>query len=403
MDLRAVLFVPVLAASVILGFVFLMFAAHYYLTVMESTGVGAKEVTWFSEPILDNAWKLAYMGWLVGLWLGPAYFIGRAVTAGMDSVWWKLAIPLAVFWICYPISQLSSLSATSMWYPLVPDVFARLLQKPLVMIGFLLVSIPVLAVFAVGFKWAFLTEEAWGLLFAGAPLMVVAGLMYARVIGRLAFALRYTKSLFSEKKEKKTKTFIETLESIEEKTEEVFTQPTDLPPINTPYDGELSGYDVKFEDEPVPKPKKRIKAEVVETEDESSSKDDSASEPVPMEDFKPHRRRPRSGEIERSRAWTEEDEDTTAYDVHAAEVVPEEHVEKTRKVESKPLEEEMKLLRREDVPKQPKVIWGPELFAFLAQSGTISAIVIATGLCTMTGVMVRLARFFNPVAGAGPD
>src|SRR5579872_3776923 len=166
MDVRAVLFVPLLAASVILGFVFLMFAAHYYLTVMESTGVGAKEVTWFSEPILENAWKLAYMAWLVGLWLGPAYFIGRVVTAGMDSVWWKLAIPLAVFWICYPISQLSSLSATSIWYPLVS-------------IGFLLVSIPVLAVFAVGFKWAFLTEGAWGLLFAGAPLMVLAGLMYA--------------------------------------------------------------------------------------------------------------------------------------------------------------------------------------------------------------------------------
>ncbi|HEV3386295.1 MAG TPA: hypothetical protein VG097_15850, partial [Gemmata sp.] len=94
MDLRALFFVPALAGSVIIGFVFLMFASHYFLTIMESTGVGAKEVTWFSEPILDNAWKLAYMSWLVGLWLGPAYFIGRAVTAGMDSVWWKLAIPL---------------------------------------------------------------------------------------------------------------------------------------------------------------------------------------------------------------------------------------------------------------------------------------------------------------------
>ena len=403
MDVRAVLFVPLLAASVILGFVFLMFAAHYYLTVMESTGVGAKEVTWFSEPILENAWKLAYMAWLVGLWLGPAYFIGRVVTAGMDSVWWKLAIPLAVFWICYPISQLSSLSATSIWYPLVPDVFARLVQKPLVSIGFLLVSIPVLAVFAVGFKWAFLTEGAWGLLFAGAPLMVLAGLMYARLIGRLAFALKFTKSIYSEKKKKKPKTLIETLDSIEEKTEEVFKQPSDLPPINTPYDGELSGYDVKFEEDPIPKPKKRIRAEVVETESESASNDESILEPEPEEDIEPHKRSSRSGEIEPNRVWTDDDEDTSAYDVRAAEVIPEEHVEKTRKVETKPLEEEMKLLRRDDVPKQPKVTWGPELFAFFVQTGTISAIMIATGLCTMTGVMVRLARFFNPVAGAGPD
>ena len=50
MDLRAVIFVPALVGSVIAGFVFLLFAAHYYLTVLEGTGAGAKEVTWISEP-----------------------------------------------------------------------------------------------------------------------------------------------------------------------------------------------------------------------------------------------------------------------------------------------------------------------------------------------------------------
>ena len=58
MDMNAVIFVPALAGSVICGFFFLMFASHYFLTIMESTGVGAKEVTWFSEPILDNAWTM---------------------------------------------------------------------------------------------------------------------------------------------------------------------------------------------------------------------------------------------------------------------------------------------------------------------------------------------------------
>src|SRR5262245_7700514 len=130
MDLRAVIFMPALAGSVIFGFVFLLFASHYYLTVLESTGAGAKEVTWISEPILDNFWKLWYMLWLFGLWFGPAYLIGRAMTAGSDSVWIKLAVPIAVVWLCYPVSQLSSLSASTIWLPLVPDVFARLAQKP---------------------------------------------------------------------------------------------------------------------------------------------------------------------------------------------------------------------------------------------------------------------------------
>jgi hypothetical protein len=76
--------------------------------------------------------------------------------------------------------------------------------------------------------------------------------------------------------------------------------------------------------------------------------------------------------------------------------VPTEQIEK---VEARPLEDEMKLLRRDDVPKKPKVIWGPELFVFLAQSGTVSALVIASGLCFLAGMMVRVARIFNPVAG----
>src|SRR5438874_3371049 len=184
MDLRAVIFVPALVGSVIAGFVFLLFAAHYYLTVLEGTGAGAKEVTWISEPILDNAWKVVYLGWLVGVWLGPAYFIGRAVTAGSDSAWLKLAVPLFVFWVCYPVSQLSSLSASTIWLPLAPDVFHRLAQKPTVVLGFLALSAATLALFGAGFRWAFLTEGRWDLLFIGAPLVVVSGFLYARLIGR---------------------------------------------------------------------------------------------------------------------------------------------------------------------------------------------------------------------------
>ena len=262
MDIRAVIFVPALAGCVIVGFVFLMFAANYYLTIMESSGVGAKEVTWFSEPILDNAPKLAYMAWLVGLWLGPAYFLGRSAITASDPAWLKLAIPIAFFWLCFPVSQLSSLSASTIWLPLVPDVFARLLQKPLFVLEFLVLSALTLALFGVGFKWAFLTAEEWNRLFLGAPLMVLAWFLYARLIGRLAFAMRFTKSLFPARKKPK----------IEEKPAErpfeyVVEQPRDLPPIMTPDEGELTGYDMLMETPD--RPRKRLKAEVVEDEEES--------------------------------------------------------------------------------------------------------------------------------------
>src|SRR5687768_8867555 len=112
MDLRALIFMPALAGAAVFCFVFLLFACNYYLTVLESTGAGGKEVTWVAEPMLDNAWKLVYLGWLFGLWFGPAYLIGRAATANA-APWVTLAIPLAVLWILYPISQLSSLASSS--------------------------------------------------------------------------------------------------------------------------------------------------------------------------------------------------------------------------------------------------------------------------------------------------
>ena len=87
MDLRAVIFVPALAGSVIFGFLFALFAAHYYLTVLQSTGSGSKEVVWVSEPILDNFWKVFYLAWLIGLWFGPAWLLSRKLAADTDAVW----------------------------------------------------------------------------------------------------------------------------------------------------------------------------------------------------------------------------------------------------------------------------------------------------------------------------
>ena len=45
MDLRALIFLPALVGAAICASVFLTFAAHYYLTVLESTAAGAKHVT----------------------------------------------------------------------------------------------------------------------------------------------------------------------------------------------------------------------------------------------------------------------------------------------------------------------------------------------------------------------
>lgn len=58
MDLRAFIFVPALVGSTLLGFVFLLFVANYFLAVLEGTAAGAKEIPWQSEQITDNFTKV---------------------------------------------------------------------------------------------------------------------------------------------------------------------------------------------------------------------------------------------------------------------------------------------------------------------------------------------------------
>ena len=78
----------------------------------------------------------------------------------------------------------------------------------------------------------------------------------------------------------------------------------------------------------------------------------------------PARRRDPDLIPDRSRIWSDEDEEEPmSYGVHAPEVVP---VESTPQELVQPKESEMRLLSRDDVPKQPTAAWGPELLAFLA-------------------------------------
>lgn len=380
-----------------LTFIFLLFAAHYYLTVLESTATGAREVTWLSESITDNFWKPFYLAWLLCLWLGPAYVVGRSL-GGVGAPWLSLAVPVFVAWALYPVSQLSSLSASSVWIPLHPQVFARLAQKSAVTIGFFALTLPVFALAGVAFKWAFLTAGEWELLFIGTPLLALAGLLYARLLGRLAFALVFTKDFLKRKKKKKPKSITrpelspvgEAEGNAEPRSEPqpAVVQPSELPSITTP-DGELAGYDILIADEK-PAPKKRVKAEAAE--------DDPSPEPTPAPPPAPARRSARSDHPpDRGRTWTDEDdEDATPYEMRASEVKDDERVPQAV---MKPMASEMALLERREGAKAPKRVWSANLFAFLFQPGTIAAWMILSGIGACAGVMVRVARQFNPASG----
>ncbi|QJX01055.1 hypothetical protein [Frigoriglobus tundricola] len=384
MDLRALIFVPALAGAAVFAFVYFTFAAHYYLTILESTGSGAREVTWLRESITDNFWKPFYLAWLLVLWMGPAYVVGRTLAGSTGAAWVGFAVPVLTAWLLYPVSQLSSLSASSVWTPLTLQVFTRLAQKPGVTVAFLVLTLPVFALGGIAFRWAFLTEGEWHLLFTGVPLLAFAGFLYARLLGRLAFVLMFTKDLLKGKKKKKPKPMDATPPTSTNEPAHLPVEVSDPTPIMTPLDGEIVGYNVLIADDP-PVPKKRVKAEVIEDDPpELGSAPISPRKPAPATSSRG------------ARTWTDEDDDATPYNVNAPEAVPEECAPKRV---FKPKAEDLALLDRRDAPKAPKQVWSAEVVVFFVQPGTISALMTLSLLGALAGAMVRVARQFNPAAG----
>lgn len=386
MDLRAVIFVPALVGCVLFGFVFALFAARSYLNVLQGTGAGAKRIPWNSGPILDSFGEVFYLAWLIGIWLIPAWFVSRAFGSGSGLLWVRYAVPLSVFWICYPVSQMSSLSGPSIWLPLHPDVFGRLARKLRLVLGFLGLSGGVLALLGLGFHWTFVAD-GMVTLFAGSLLFVVAGLFYARLLGRVGFALMFTRSLFARRKKRKRRE--EAAESSANESgpeaesavsnasddELGFVQPSELPPIHTPDEGPVHGYNINFADEP-PK-KKRVRAVAVK----EAPKESASAEPAT---------------IESPRGSNADDDDLMSYVVREPEVEPEAAAPKEV---IQPSEFEMQLLNRDDAPKPPKHVWNGDVFTFLFQPDSLAVVGLLTLLCFFAGGMVRIAREFNPVAG----
>ena len=380
--MEAIIFVPALAGSVIFGFVFALFAAHHYLTVLQSAGAGAKDVAWPAEPILDQFWKVFYLAWLIGLWLGPAWLLAAAMISPGDPRWFRFAIPLAVFWIFYPVSQLSSLGGPTIWLPLHPGVIERLIRKAAVLPGFFLLSGVVLGVFGLAF---YLTFFAPGIiwLIVGSILLVLTGFVYASLVGRLAFAIVFTKSTLGKlgkRKKKRSRQVVPESSSSEvdpERRDEP-VQPSSLPPIETPDEGPLTGYDMVV-DSVQPRVRRRVVAEVIRDEHGDAFPLLDEPKPAPV--------------LESGPSEPEEDEDRP-YDVNDPEVEPD---ERAPPEVVQPSEMEMKLLSRDDAARPPKRVWSPDLVAFLVQPGTVSVVLLLSAMCFAVGGMVRIAREFNPV------
>jgi hypothetical protein len=257
---NGIIFFMSMIAAIIIGLYTAAYAAHILLAVIDATAGGADEVTWPDEPVVDWLWKFAYLLWMVAIWLIPLGLVSRwlldtrPAAQAMPGILTTAAI---LFWLLFPISLLSSMSATSHWVIFSPAVLPRMASRAGSVVIFFLLTGPLLAVGALAL---------FGLVFAGPPViapvealvLTAVLLIYARLFGRLALQLRLAGD--QDRPARPTKRRPAVQAQAAERVARSAPQggdvirAGDLPPVNAPDEEARTGYDVLLTDAGAPTP-----------------------------------------------------------------------------------------------------------------------------------------------------
>ena len=274
--MTAFLFVPLLAATWIVGSAVASVAASFFLAILEASATpGVRDFSWRGPSfrswvrdgiewpegtLADHFAKGVYLAYLVAVWGTPAVLLGRLAAGGTP---WASAIAGAAFWLVFPVGLLSSLSSpASRWTPFRPGVLVAFARRPAQTLGFYLLSAPVLAVLVLTFDLVLVhtskTAVAWSL--ALAPLAAVLFFVYAHLLGRLGLVVSFAfpegpdepRPKRGKRKRKVPPNAYDPRTRVFGPTEEipddppVDAQPPDMRGIETPHDGVVTGYGVDY-------------------------------------------------------------------------------------------------------------------------------------------------------------
>jgi hypothetical protein len=249
-----IFFVLCIAAAMIVGTYVFAYASHCFFTVVEQTSAGNDEIVWPDGPFYDWLWEAVYMLWLIGLWLGPIVLALRAATAGSARV---LLISAALVWLFFPITMLSSMSATSRWVVLSPRLVSRLLGQRFGSLAmFYFHSGPVLAATAAMTYLTFFTSGGILFLLISGAGLAAALMIYGRQVGRLAHLIEHTdgREPAPVKQRRRPRMRARVYDPWSDADENRPRQPSELPPVMSPSEGPITGYDVRYDDRPRPEP-----------------------------------------------------------------------------------------------------------------------------------------------------
>jgi hypothetical protein len=183
------MFICFMIGEVIVGVCVLAYVAHCLLVIVQDTAAGINRVRWPDEPFMDWLLRAVFLGVLTAIWLVPAGILFRS----LRHVWLPddpglrfLLLAVPGLWGLFPVGLLSSLGSESRWGFLRPAVVIGLLRLLPRTVAFYAISL-VLAVGAAALWYVALTSGRMLVLPIAAIGSAYAFLVYARLLGRLAW------------------------------------------------------------------------------------------------------------------------------------------------------------------------------------------------------------------------
>jgi hypothetical protein len=179
----AIQFVILLVLVTIFGAVVFLQAACTFVTIAQQTADGRDEVDWPREFWFDRVGKGLHMGWLVAFWLVPLGFLLRFLgpLPPSESAALYVGVPAGLFCLLFPVTLLSSFSASSPWVVLRLEVLGRMARRPAATAGFYLATAPLCLLGGA----ALYVTLAYRLFYV-LPALATVLFLYARLVGRYA-------------------------------------------------------------------------------------------------------------------------------------------------------------------------------------------------------------------------
>jgi hypothetical protein len=264
------MFVCTLVLTTLVFTALVAYASHCLLVVVEDTSAGNDVVQWPDEPYKDWLWKPFYLAWLMAFWAFPVAIAVRVIQPPILQESRSLQVmlfSLPGLWLLFPISLLSSLSARSRWVVFRPAVLASLARFAPTTLGFYAITVVLAGIVGValyaGLEWK---NSLYVLPFVGGALAAVF-LIYARLLGRMAWLLTTIKKDTEETSEEEQP--LPPRRAGKRKRpppiHDPWKPPTgspdegETPVVSTPLEGEIEGYGLAGDDKPRDQPVKKKK------------------------------------------------------------------------------------------------------------------------------------------------